>query len=383
MTVYVNGTGETKYGKLPERSVHDLVSEAGEAALAEAEIDRSEIDAIYVGNFAGGQLFGQGHLGALVAETLGIPHVPTMRIEAACVSGGLSFLEAYRAVEAGIYDTVLVGGVERMTHQSTPVVTQALSSALDAVKEAATGLTFPGAFAMVANRYFHEHRNVREEMAMVSVNSHENAFKNPHAQMQKKITVDDVLNAPMVADPIGLYDCSLVTDGAAFLVLSSKKTGSGRAVSVAGIGHGGDALTLAGKSSITSFRTTKDAAAKAYSQAGLSPQDIDLAEVHDCFSITQIIHIEDLGFAEPGKGADLVAAGDIAVDGKIPVNVSGGLKAKGHPIGATGIGQVVEVVSQLRGNSGERQVKGADVGLTHNIGGTAATGVVSILKGED
>ncbi|WP_284522866.1 beta-ketoacyl synthase N-terminal-like domain-containing protein [Corynebacterium aquatimens] len=245
--VYVNGIGETKLGKFPDRSVHDLIEEAGNAAVADAGIERSSIEAVFVGNFAGGQLFDQGHLGPLVAETLGIENVPTVRTEGACASGGLAFHQAVTAVKAGLYETVLVGGVERMTHQTTPTVTKTLASAMDIQLEAATGLTFPGSFALIANRYFYEYGDVRREMAMVSVNSHLNASKNPHAQMQKLIDEETVLSAPLIADPIGLYDCSLITDGAAFLVVSSVPSGSHRQVEVAGIGHGGDALTLHGK----------------------------------------------------------------------------------------------------------------------------------------
>ena len=379
--VYVCGIGETRLGKLPGRSLRGLIQEAGSKAIQDAGIEHDAIEAIYVGNFAGGQLMNQGHLGALVAEELGLSGVPSMRVEAACASGGLAYLQGVRAIQSGLFETVLVGGVEKMTHQTTPVVTRALASAMDVDLEAASGLSFPGAFGLIAQRYFYEYRNVKEEMAMVSVNSHANALLNPHAQMRKAISIEKVLEAPLVADPIGLYDCSLMTDGAAFLVLSSKPVRGGKRIEVAGIGHGGDALTLGAKKSITSFAATKQAADKAYGQARLSPEDIDLAEVHDCFSITQIINIEDLGFAEAGKGGDVIRSGDISRGGRIPINTSGGLKAKGHPIGATGICQVVEVVTQLRGEAGERQIQGADVGLTHNIGGTAATCVVSILKG--
>ena len=380
--VFLNGIGETKLGKLPNRSVHDLVREAGQAAISDAGIEPAEVEAIFVGNFAGGQLFQQGHLGPLVSETLGISSVPTIRTEGACASGGLAFHQAVMSVKAGLYDTVLVGGVERMTHQTTPVVTKALASAMDIEREASTGLTFPGSFALIANRYFYEYGNVLEEMAMVSVNSHRNALLNPHAQLQKQIDIDTVLNAPRIADPLGLYDCLLITDGAAFVVISSRPTGADRKIMVSGIGHGGDALTLQGKSSITEFAATKRASARAYEQAGMSPQDIDLAEVHDCFSITQIINIEDLGFVEKGKGASAVRDGEIALEGRIPINTSGGLKAKGHPIGATGICQIVEVATQLRGNAGPRQIAEANVGITHNLGGTAATCVVTILEGE-
>lgn len=386
-TVTVAGIGETLMGRYPDRSIRDMIQEAGAKAIADSGIDVNLIQAVYVGNFAGQQLAQQGHIGSLVGETLGLLGVPTMRLEAACVSGGLAFLQGIQAIRSGLYDVVLVGGVEKMTHQPTDIVTSALATAMDAELEASSGLTFPGSFAMIANRYFHEFRDVRHEMAQVAVSAHDNALLNPHAQMRKAITIDDVLSAPRIADPFGLFDCSLVTDGAAFMVLTTeeiaRQAGSrNRVVTVSGAGHGGDALTLHGKKSMTSFAATKQAAAQAYAQAGLGPQDIDLAEVHDCFTITQIINTEDLGFFEPGTGADAVATGRTSRLGDKPINVSGGLKAKGHPIGATGISQAIEIVTQLRGDAQDRQIPQADIGLTHNLGGTAGTCVVTILEGE-
>ncbi|QGU03605.1 thiolase domain-containing protein [Corynebacterium comes] len=385
--VKVAGIGETPMGRFPGRSLHDMIREAGHQAVQEAGIDPAEIQAAYVGNFAGQQLTGQGHCGPLVTEALGLEHVPALRVEGACASGGLALLQAVQAIRYGIHDVVLVGGVEKMTHQSTAMVTEALTSAMDTELEAQTGLTFPGSFAMIAHRYFHEYRNVRREMAQVAVNSHDNALLNEHAQLRKRIDVDTVLNAPAIADPLGLYDCSLVTDGAAFLVLTADDIRTGtdqdlRRVRITGSGHGGDALTLHGKKTVTSFGATRQAAATAYAQAGRSASNIDLAEVHDCFTITQIINTEDLGFFEAGRGGDAVAEGRTARNGDMPINTSGGLKAKGHPVGATGISQAVEIVTQLRGLAGERQVGKADVGMTHNLGGTAGTCVINIFEGE-
>ena len=381
----VAGIGETKMGRYPERSLRDMVFEAGSKAIADAGIEAADIQAVYFGNFNAQQLCGQGHMGAMVSEVLGLGHVPTVRTEAACASGGLAFRMAVLAVTSGLHDIVLVGGAEKMTHRPTDAVTEAIVSAMDYEKEAMAGLTFPANFAMIANRYFYEHRNVKREMGMCAVNAHRNASLNPDAQMPKEVTLEKVLAAAPVAAPLSLFDCSLVTDGAAFLVLTTreiaKKLGRHRVIEVAGSGHAGDSLTLASKSSITSFAATKAAAKQAYGQAKLTAVDIDFAEVHDCFTITQIINIEDLGFAEAGKGGDLVAEGGIALEGRTPINSSGGLKAKGHPIGATGISQIVEVVTQLRGAARARQLKRADIGLTHNLGGTAATCVVHIFRG--
>lgn len=388
MNVVVAGIGETQMGKYPDRGVHDMIKHAGNAAIDEAGIDRELISAAYIGNFNGQQLTGQGHIGPLAMEALGLSHVPALRVEGACASGGLALLQGVEAIRSGRHQAVLVGGVEKMTHQSTAVVTHALTSAMDIEYEANTGLTFPGSFALIAHRYFHEYRNVQQEMAQVAVNAHDNALLNPNAQMHKQIDVDKVLNAPRIADPLGLFDCSLVTDGAAFMVLVSEDlaaeletTNDHRQVKITGSGHGGDALTLHGKQSMTSFNSTLRAAAQAYGQANLEPRDIDLAEVHDCFTITQIINTEDLGFFEKGKGAAAVAEGVTARDGAMPINTSGGLKAKGHPIGATGISQAIEIVTQIRGEAGERQVKTADKGITHNLGGTAGTCVINIFEG--
>ena len=388
MNVVVAGIGETPMGKYPDRGVHDMIKHAGNAAIDEAGIDRELISAAYIGNFNGQQLTGQGHIGPLAMEALDLSHVPTLRVEGACASGGLALLQGVEAIRSGRHQAVLVGGVEKMTHQSTAVVTHALTSAMDIEFEANTGLTFPGSFALIAHRYFHENRNVQQEMAQVAVNAHDNALLNPNAQMHKQIDVDKVLNAPRIADPLGLFDCSLVTDGAAFMVLVSEElaaeletSSEHRQVKITGSGHGGDALTLHGKQSMTSFNSTLRAAKQAYGQANLKPGDVDLAEVHDCFTITQIINTEDLGFFEKGKGADAVAEGITARDGAMPINTSGGLKAKGHPIGATGISQAIEIVTQIRGEAGERQVKTADKGITHNLGGTAGTCVINIFEG--
>jgi len=281
---------------------------------------------------------------------------------------------------------VLVGGAEKMCHRKTEEVTEAVASAMNVIEEADYGFTFPASFAMIANRYFYEYRNVKKEMGMCAVNAHANASLNPDAQMPKELSLEKVLAADMIADPLSVFDCSLVTDGAAFVVLAASDIAKGlktkhRIVDIAGSGHAGDALTLMGKKHFTGFAAAKAASKEAYTQAGLGPKDIHLAEVHDCFTMTQIINTEDLGFFEPGKGGDAVLDGKTARGGSIPINVSGGLKAKGHPIGATGISQVFEIVTQIRGEAGNRQVKRADVGLTHNLGGTAGTCVIHIFKG--
>ncbi len=383
--VSVLGIGETVMGNLPQTSIRDLIKDAGEKAIADSQVDKSRIQALYIGNFNSSYLCYQSLTNGLAVEALELGEIPSMRIEAACASGGLAFRQAFFSVATGIYDCVIVGGVEKMTHADTATVTTAIASAEDYVLEFSKGVTFPGVFAMIANRYMSEYGLSREQLAAIPVQSHANAAKNPDAQLRKEISVDKVINGVKVADPLTIFDCSLVTDGAAFAVLCASEKISeispkkDKIVQVVGSGHGGSFLTVANKS-LTTFPATKNAAQEAYAMAGLKPQDIDLAECHDCFSITQAINTEDLGFFEPGKGGFAAVEGKTSIGGQIPINTSGGLKAKGHPIGATGISMIYEVVTQLRGDAGERQVKNAEFGLTHNLGGAAVASAVHIFQ---
>jgi acetyl-CoA C-acetyltransferase len=384
-SVSVIGIGETKMGKLPDRSLRSLIAEAGEKAITDAGIEKNRIEALYLGNFNSQFMCHQGHMGPLASEVLGLGHIPTVRTEGACASGSLAFRQGYMAVAAGFYDVVIVGGVEKMTHCSTETVTSGIACAADADLEVNLGITFPSIFAMMANRYFYEYGNAREAMAVCAVQNHQHGLLNPDAQMRKLISVEQVLAGMPVADPLTIFDCSLVTDGAAFLVIAAtdiaKTISKKQSVEIIGSGQAGDTLTAATKKSLTTLEATVKAARQAYAMAGVTPSDISLAEVHDCFTITQILNIEDLGFAVKGKGPQWVLEGNTRIGGKIPINTSGGLKSKGHPIGATGISQMFEIVTQIRGEAGERQVKNAAVGLTHNLGGTAATCVVNIFRG--
>ncbi|SMC54426.1 thiolase domain-containing protein [Papillibacter cinnamivorans] len=383
--VSVIGIGETKMGKYPG-TLKDMIREGAEKAISDAKIDKKLIEAIYFGNFNGSFWSGQSLMGPLVAEAIGLEDLPTMRLEGACATGSLAFRQGFYSIACGLYDVVLVGGAELMTHKSTPVITEGLASATDVELEAKVGATFPSLFALAANRYFYEYGNVREEMAMAAVQNHANACLNPDAQMHKRIDVDTVKNGFPVAYPLTVYDCSLVSDGSAFIVLAASeiadKISGSKIVDVLGSGHGGSTIQVSTKN-ITSFAATRNAAKEAYGMAGLKPSDIDFAEVHDCFTITQIINIEDLGFFEKGRGARAISEGRTALDGAIPINSSGGLKAKGHPIGATGLSQIFEVVTQLRGDAGERQIKNARIGLNHNLGGMGATCVINIFRGRE
>ncbi len=383
--VAIIGVGITKFGELWDKSFRDLISEAGTKAILDAGIEGKEIDALFVGSMSPGRFVGQEHVGALVADSSGlhVMNIPTTRVENACASGGLALRQAYISVASGMHDIVVVGGVEKMTDVIGGEATDILAMAADQEWEAFFGVTFPALYAMIARRHMHEYGTTREQLAEVAVKNHDNGLLNPNAHFRRKITVDSVLNATMVADPLTVLDCSPISDGAAALVLApldKAKQYTDKIVKIAGSGQASDSLALHGREDICTFKATVEAARQAYKQAGVEPKDIDLAEVHDCFTIAEILAIEDLGFVKKGEGGKATEEGRTRIDGDIPINPSGGLKAKGHPVGATGIAQAAEVALQLRGEAGERQVKDAEIGLTHNIGGSGATCVVHILE---
>ena len=383
--VAIIGVGITKFGELWDKSFRNLISEAGTKAILDAGIEGKEIDALFVGSMSPGRFVGQEHVGALVADSSGlhVMNIPTTRVENACASGGLALRQAYISVASGMHDIVVVGGVEKMTDVIGGEATDILAMAADQEWEAFFGVTFPALYAMIARRHMHEYGTTREQLAEVAVKNHDNGLLNPNAHFRRKITVDSVLNATMVADPLTVLDCSPISDGAAALVLApldKAKQYTDKIVKISGSGQASDSLALHGREDICTFKATVEAARQAYKQAGVEPKDIDLAEVHDCFTIAEILAIEDLGFVKKGEGGKATEEGRTRIDGDLPINPSGGLKAKGHPVGATGIAQAAEVALQLRGEAGERQVKDAEIGLTHNIGGSGATCVVHILE---
>jgi acetyl-CoA C-acetyltransferase len=376
-TVFVAGIGKTAFGAFSDRGLGDLAVEAIDAALRDAGLEKAAVEAFYLGNFDGPRFTGQNHLAPYVARAAGLPgEIPATRFEAACASGGSAFFHAAQAVASGLYDTVLVCGVEKMTSQPTARVAEILAGAGDAALESAVGATFPAIFAMVARRHMHEHGTTREQLAAVAVKNHANAALNPQAHLKKVITIEQALAGKPVAEPLTIYDCSLVSDGAAAVVLTSKPA----AVRVAGLAQASGPVALSDRESITSFAATRRAAAKAYAMAQFGPREIDVAEVHDCFTIAELIAMEDLGFVEAGRSGPWVAAGATKIGGEIPVNTSGGLKAKGHPVGATGVAQICDLVLQMRGDAGERQVAKAARALAQNLGGSGATSVVTILE---
>lgn len=379
--VCVIGAGSTKYGKLPE-SIADITVQASVDAIESAGIEPKEIDAGYISN-----VFGvadkQVHLGPVVMSNLGIPEKPSLSIESACGSGSVSFREAFANVAGGFYDAVLVTGVEKVTHTGTEWTTTYFSYCSDFFYEGQAGASFPGLFASMARAYLTEFKATEEDLAMVAVKNHDNGFLNPKAHLRKKITIDDVMNSAVVASPLKLYDCCPFSDGASSVILCNEKFAKQHTknyIRVIGSGRGGSPAALQGRNHLTTIPSTKIAAEAAYKMAGVKPKDVDFAEVHDCFTIAEIVDSEDLGFFDKGKAVEAVRDGKTRLNGEIPINPSGGLKSKGHPIGATGVGQVVEVFDQLTGKAGERTVKDAKIGLTHNFGATGASCAVHIFQ---
>jgi acetyl-CoA C-acetyltransferase len=384
--VAVIGIGLTKFGELWDVSFREMMLEAGVRALEDAGIDGKQLDAVYVGNMSAGQFIHQEHISSLVADHAGLIPIPATRVEGACASGGLALRHAVIAVASGIHDFVVAAGIEKMTDVLTPGATGALATAADQEWEVYQGGTFPGLYALMARRHMYEFGTTERQMAMVAVKNHENAHLNPCAQYQQKITVEAVLNSPPVSLPLKLLDCSPITDGAACVVLAPAEKArmfSDAPVLVIGTGQASDHISLHSRSTLTALKSSVEAARTAYKMAGVGPKDIDLAEVHDCFTIAEIMAIEDLGFCKKGEGGKMTEEGETALNGRIPINPSGGLKGKGHPVGATGIAQAVEVVMQLRGEAGKRQVGRAETALTHNVGGSGGTAVVHVFRRGD
>ena len=380
--VAVVGVGMSKFGELWNKSLRDLVIEAGINAMRDANLEGHEIQALYGGTMASGRLLGQEHVSALIVDAMGLTPVPATRVEGACASGGLAFRNAYFSVASGVYDTVVVGGVEKMTDVSTAEAVTALGGAGDQEWELLQGATFPALYALMANKHMKEYGTTEEMLASVSVKNHANAVHNKYAQYKRAITIDDVLNSKMVADPLKVLDCSPITDGAAATILMEVEKAKSLGldyVEVVASAQASDTLALHDRS-LTEIKATKIAAEQAYKQAGITSDKISMAEVHDCFTIAEIMAIEGLGFFEKGKGGKATLDGETQIGGKIPVNTSGGLKACGHPVGATGVKQIVEATWQLRGQAEGRQVENAEYALTHNVGGSGATAVVHILK---
>ena len=401
----------SRFGMFKDKNSKDLFAEAFKEMLASVDkgVDPKDIEALYLGNFTNDFFVHQGHWGPIISDLIGHTPKPATRTEGACASSALAFREGVFAIASGFYDMVLVGGVEEMSKRTTEEVTEGLALAT-VPYEMEVGFTFPGVFGAIATAYFDKYGATREHLMNVTIKSHNNAPLNPKAQFN--VSIRDIMNSrverarkrgepiptwrdekeflrdpvanPVVAWPMHLYDCCPISDGASCMLLVAEEIArnfTDNPLHVAGIGQG-SGKGLHAVDDLTYFEATRYAAKEAYEMSGLKPEDIQFAEVHDCFSIAELLHIEDLGFFKPGEGYKAVEEGLTRLNGSKPINTSGGLKCKGHPVGATGIGQLFEVWKQLRGEAGERQVPKKDlrIGAAHNLGGTGGTCTFTILE---
>lgn len=379
--VAVVGAGMTQFGKL-SGEIREIHAEAVKLTLEDTDISLRDIDAMYVGTWTPDLLLNQPFPAPMLADALGLNTIPVTRVENACATGGVAFRQALMAVMSGLHDLVLVTGAEVMSQRPTRECIKAIASASDRLWEQPFGVTFPSSYAILASRHMHEYGTTSEQLAAVSVKNHRYSAKNPKAQYGE-VTLEQVLSSKMISWPLHLLDCCPISDGAAAVVItraSEAKKYTDTPVYVLGSGQAKASISLHDRPNLTSIPSTKEAAETAYRMAGLEPKDVDVAEVHDCFTIAEVIAVEDLGFFKKGEGGKAAEEGYTDIGGKIPVNVSGGLLGKGHPIGATGIAQIVEIFEQLRGVSERRQVQGAEVGLTHNVGGTGGAAAVHIFS---
>ena len=384
--VAVLGVGMTKFGP-SELSLKELFANAALEAISESNLTSRDIQALVIGNVLGDFAEGQMNLAPLLADEIGLgAQVPATRVEGGCASASVAFRDAVMWVASGFYDIVIAGGVEKFTHMGTSQVASALAMIEDSHYEEFTGLTFPGVFAMLAHQYADKYGIplpvLKERMARVAVKNHRHGSLNPLAQYQKEITVEKVLGSPMVCDPLQVFDCCPISDGAAAVVLASREIAEkkvAKPIKVLGVGQGNGRL-LSRQKDFTVMRARLGSASQAYKMAGLEPKHVDVVELHDCFTIAEIVASECLGFFEFGQGSLAAELGETSLGGHIPINPSGGLKSKGHPVGATGCAQVYEITKQLREECGKRQVDGARIGMTDTLGGTG-TVVVNIILG--
>jgi len=382
--VSIVSAGLSKFGKLEGLYAREIFAEAAKEAFDRCPNlnPKKDIKALFVGHM-GESYEHQGHTGATMADWAGLLPIPATRTETACASSGAALRAGIYAVLSGLCDVVMVGGVEKMTHRTTPEVTEYLAMASDFPFEQWHGITFPGLYALMATAHMHEYGTTEKHLAMVAVKNHHHGSLNPKAHMQKEITLETALSSRVIAWPLKLYDCSLITDGASCVILTKPELATkytDMPVHIIGSGQASDSIGIYERESFTTLAAAKTAAKQAYEMAGIKPEDVDVAEVHDCFTIAEIIAYEDLGLCKLGEGGSLVERSETKLEGRIPVNTSGGLKSKGHPVGATGTAQAYEIYLQLTGQADKRQVKGAEIGLTHNVGGSGATATVHIYR---
>ncbi|MDY6765432.1 MAG: thiolase domain-containing protein [Halobacteria archaeon] len=381
---YLIGAAQTDFGSFPDESYRSLFQEAFVETCKSVPkgIDKEEIDEAFIGTLGvGGRQLGLS--GSAVTEHVGLHGIPSTRVETACASSGFAARHAVQAVRSGMADVVLAGGVEIMNDMSSDATRYWLGVSGETEWERLSGTTFSGVYAQMASAHMEKHGTTREQMSKVAVKNHSNGAKNPHAQLGFECSLEDALNAPVVADPLNLYHCCPTTDGAAAALIVSEEVVdryTDTPIRVAGVGAASERVGLFQRDTYTSIPASRKAGKSAYESAGIGPEDLDFAEVHDCFAIAEIMAYEDLGFCETGEGGKLLDEETTFPNGDLPVNMSGGLKSKGHPIGATGAGQIAEAYKQLMGDAGDRQVEDATRGLTHNVGGSGGAVVVHIFE---
>ena len=382
--VSIVSAGLSKFGQREGMMCRELFAEATKEAYERCPNlePKKDIEALFIGHM-GESYEHQGHSGPTMADWAGLLPKPAIRIESACASSGSALRTGILAILSGLHKVVMVGGVEKMTHRTTAEVTEYLAMASDMPFEQWNGITFPGLYALMATAHMHQYGTTEEQMARIAVKNHHNGALNPKAHMQKEITLDKALSSKIIAWPMKLYDCSLITDGASCIILTHPdiaKNFTKSPVHIIGSGIASDTIGLYERDSLTSIKAAKLASREAYQMSGMEPKDLDVAEVHDCFTIAELLAYEDLGFCKPGKSGNMIEDGETNIDGKLPVNPSGGLKSKGHPVGATGTAQAYEIYMQLTGQAEKRQVDNANIGLTHNVGGSGATATVHIYR---
>lgn len=376
--MYVVGAGKTKFGIL-DKSLPELMYEAMFKAINDCDLKVEDLDAVYVANFLSGLLVGRLHLNSLISHLLPGFRKPSIRIETACASGGAAIYQAL--ISLNKFDNVMIVGVEKMTSTDAKKTTEALAMAGDRALDYEEGLIFPASYALIAQQHMARYGTTHDDLSLVSLKNHKNANLNPLAHFfQQQSDLETIEKSKIVCTPFNMFDCCPISDGAAAIIISNRKK-TDRDIEIIGSALAVDQPSLSQRNDITSFKAVKIAARDAYKQARVSPKELDIVEVHDCFTIAELVAMEDLGICKPGESKDWIRKGKTELNGDIPINTDGGLIGAGHPIGCSGVAQVVEVVTQLRGEAGKRQVDNARIGLTHNVGGVGGTAVVHVLKG--
>ena len=378
----VVGIGHAKFGKRSDATIRELAAEAVAPALEDAKLTTAEVDASVIG-VAGDVFAAQGSPGALIHDYVGMGSKPSFRVEAACATGSAGVRTGWSLIKAGLAEVVLVVGAETMTHVGSSMATEWMARAGDTRWEYPFGITFPGFYALMATRHMHEFGTSRMQLSIVAVKNHKYGALNPFAHLQKEVSLEEAMKSVPICHPLNLYDCCLISDGAAAVVMASEERArkiSDSPVWITGLGSASDTMMIAERPSLVGLTASQIAGEQAYNMAGVTPNDIDVACTHDCFTIAEIMSYEDLGFCKKGEGGKFIEEGQSYIGGKVPINVDGGLKSKGHPLGATGVSMTVEIVKQLRGEAGKRQVSGAEIGLAHNVGETGQYCMVHVFK---